>query len=111
MDGYSLETGDSVHAEEVALAKAEQLAIEVTGATLYSSLEPYSVRLSGKRSCTSRIIAAGIRKVVFAMREPPTFVTCEGLAQLRAAGIEVVEIPDLAARVAQVNQHLPFERG
>lgn len=108
--GFSLELGERMHAEEVALQKALEAEQDLSRATMYSSLEPCSVRLSGKQSCSSRIIASGIRRVVFAMREPSTFVYCEGTEQLEESGIEVVEIPALAVLVATVNSHLPFDR-
>jgi hypothetical protein len=43
---------------------------------------------------------------VFAMRKPPTFVDCCGAELLAAAGVEVVELPDYAARVRAVNRDL-----
>jgi len=90
--GYSRELGPHWHAEEVALSKAAGIAL--TSATLYSSLEPCSTRKSRPVSCTQLIIEAGIPRVVFGMREPPTFVDCCGAELLAAAGIEVVELPD-----------------
>jgi hypothetical protein len=35
------------------------------------------------------------------------FAAGDGAEQLRAAGVEVIEIPDLAARARAVNAHLP----
>jgi diaminohydroxyphosphoribosylaminopyrimidine deaminase/5-amino-6-(5-phosphoribosylamino)uracil reductase len=43
---------------------------------------------------------------VIAWREPDIFVTCEGVARLTAAGIEVVELPEFAADARAVNSHL-----
>jgi diaminohydroxyphosphoribosylaminopyrimidine deaminase/5-amino-6-(5-phosphoribosylamino)uracil reductase len=93
------------HAEEAALHKLPALA--AAGATLYSSLEPCGRRASGKPPCTERIIAAGIGRVVIAWREPPVFVPdpC-GVEVLTAAGVAVVELPELAAAAAAVNAHL-----
>jgi pyrimidine deaminase RibD-like protein len=102
--GYSRELGEHWHAEEVALAKAAD--VSLTGATLYSSLEPCSLRKSRPLSCTQLILDAGIPRVVFAMREPPTFVDGCGAELLAAAGVEVVELPDYAARVRAVNRDL-----
>jgi len=69
-------------------------------------LEPCSVRASRPRSCTEWILRAGIPRVVFAWREPSLFVDCEGAELLRAAGVEVVEVPALAELVRAVNAHL-----
>src|SRR5437867_2983690 len=69
--GYSLELGPGWHAEEVALSKAAEAGLDLRGGTMFTSLEPCSVRLSGKRPCTEHLLAAGIRRVVFALAEPP----------------------------------------
>lgn len=104
--GYSRETDDSVHAEEVALRRALDQGIDLRDATLYSSVEPCSVRLSGKTPCVERIVNCGIRRVVFALREPPTFVTCRGCETLRERGVEVLVLEDYADEVARINEHL-----
>jgi diaminohydroxyphosphoribosylaminopyrimidine deaminase/5-amino-6-(5-phosphoribosylamino)uracil reductase len=104
--GYSRETDRHAHAEEVALARLGPATESRSGATLYSSLEPCSARRSRPQTCTDLIVRAGIGRVVIAAREPPVFVDCAGVELLRAAGIEVVEIADLADRVCAVNAHL-----
>ena len=76
------------------------------GGTLYSSLEPCSRRRSRRHTCTELILAAGIARVVFALREPPLFADCDGAELLARAGVEVVELPALAAEVRAVNAHL-----
>ncbi len=104
--GYSGETDPHDHAEEVAIAKLGDA--DVTGATIYSSLEPCSSRASRAVSCTRHILDAGIPRVVFAWREPNLFVDCVGAETLRAAGREVRELPDLAPLVKATNAHLPL---
>ncbi|HEY0448026.1 dCMP deaminase, partial [Actinophytocola sp.] len=104
--GYSRELDDTGHAEENALAKLDPADPRLPGATIYSSLEPCSRRKSRPRTCTELILAAGITRVVFALREPPTFVDGEGAELLAAAGVEVVEVPDLADEVREVNRRL-----
>lgn len=95
------------HAEESALDKLESNDERLRTATLYSSLEPCTRRRSRPRTCTELIISAGIRRVVIAWREPPIFVPdAHGAGALRAAGIEVVEYPELAAAAAGVNAAL-----
>ncbi len=105
-EGYSRETGPAVHAEEVALTKARDLRINLQGATLYSSLEPCGQRLSGHTACVDRIIEAGLAKVVYALNEPPLFVKATGAHKLKAQGITVVAMPELAVMVKKINQHL-----
>jgi riboflavin-specific deaminase-like protein len=109
--GYSRETGPSVHAEEVALAKIDPADPRLAGATLYSSLEPCRVRASRPTPCAELIIAVGLRRVVIAWLEPPVFAPGGGAALLREAGITVVEVPGLAAEARAVNAAVLSEQG
>ncbi|HEU5433885.1 MAG TPA: bifunctional diaminohydroxyphosphoribosylaminopyrimidine deaminase/5-amino-6-(5-phosphoribosylamino)uracil reductase RibD [Thermomicrobiales bacterium] len=83
------------HAEIEALAVAGSRA---AGATMYVTLEPCCHH--GKTPpCTQAVIAAGIRRVVAAMRDPFPAVSGGGFAELAAAGIEVVSgVQEEAAR-------------
>lgn len=105
-EGYSRENDPHVHAEESALAKIDPADPRLASAVLLTSLEPCSKRASRPVTCTEWILRSGIRTVVFAWREPDLFVDCEGAELLRAAGVEVIEVPELAALVKQVNAHL-----
>ena len=102
--GYSRETSPQDHAEEAALAKLHQA--DLGEATIYSSLEPCSARASRPKTCTQLILEAGIGRVVFAWSEPPVFVACDGVALLRAAGVTVVQFPELAEAARRPNLHL-----
>lgn len=104
--GFSRELGPNYHAEQVALEKAREAGNDLARATLYTSMEPCSVRGSGLRPCTARILDAGIRRVVFAMREPSAFVEGHGAEVLQLAGVEVIELRDEAAAVAEINAHI-----
>ena len=104
--GYSRDSDPRIHAEESALARLAGRGVDLTGATIYSSMEPCSVRKLRRLSCTGLILAAGIRQVVFALREPPIFVICRGAELLRDSGVEVIEIADLDHLVLDVNVHL-----
>ena len=104
--GFSREYDAAVHAEEAAIGKLPT-GLELDTATLYSTLEPCSRRASRAVSCTEHILAAGIGRVVIAWREPPLFVPdCQGVALLVAGGVDVVELPELAAEARAVNAHL-----
>lgn len=103
------------HAEEVALAKLTRGSgpldqhrddPRLRSATVYTSLEPCSPRASRPLSCTDHILAAAIPRVVLALREPALLAVCDGADRLRAAGVEVVELPELADQVRAVNAHL-----
>lgn len=108
--GYSRETDPQVHAEESALAKVDRADPRLTTATIYSTLEPCSQRKSRPTSCTQHILDAGIPRVVIAWREPSLFVAdCQGQEMLTAAGVEVIEMDDLAAEARAVNAHLHLD--
>jgi diaminohydroxyphosphoribosylaminopyrimidine deaminase/5-amino-6-(5-phosphoribosylamino)uracil reductase len=108
--GYSRETGP-VHAEEAALAKVATDDPRLRTATLYSTVEPCSQRASRPRPCAQLILAAGIPRVVIAWREPSLFVAdARGVELLTAAGVTVVELPDLAGEALAANAHLPLGR-
>jgi len=105
--GFSRENDPVVHAEESALGKLSPDDPRLAGATIYSSLEPCTQRKSRPRTCTRLIIAAGLRRVVFAWREPSLFVAnADSRELLEQAGIEVTELPELAAAAAAPNRHL-----
>lgn len=101
--GHSREAEPTEHAEEAALRK---VAAVPAGTVLYSSLEPCGQRKSRPVPCAQLIVAAGIRRVVYALREPSLFVPGDGDELLREAGVEVVELPELAGAVREVNAHL-----
>jgi pyrimidine deaminase RibD-like protein len=105
-EGYSRRDDPHDHAEESALADLGDGWRAPSGTTVYSSLEPCSARASRPRTCTELILAAGIERVVFAWREPSIFVDCAGAELLGAAGVEVVELPNLASEVRAINAHL-----
>jgi diaminohydroxyphosphoribosylaminopyrimidine deaminase/5-amino-6-(5-phosphoribosylamino)uracil reductase len=102
-EGYSRESDQHVHAEESALAKLAGTPASLADATIYSSLEPCSIRKSRPRTCTRLILDAGIRRVVFALREPPLFTDCNGVELLREGGVEIIEISELGPLVRDVN--------
>jgi diaminohydroxyphosphoribosylaminopyrimidine deaminase/5-amino-6-(5-phosphoribosylamino)uracil reductase len=82
--GHTLPPGGP-HAEVVALREAGARA---RGATLYVSLEPCS-HYGRTPPCTDALIAAGVREVYAAVRDPYPEVDGRGIGLLRAAGIEV----------------------
>lgn len=77
-------SGGRVHGEEIALAAAGDRA---AGATAYVTLEPCARRSAGGLSCSERLIAAGVARVVIACANSSVFAAGEGARQLQAAGV------------------------
>ncbi len=73
------------HAEIVALRAA---GAKARGATLYSTLEPCNHH-GRTPPCTEAIIAAGIRRVVYASSDPNPLVDGQGHRRLVQAGLDV----------------------
>ena len=105
-EGWSRMREPHDHAEEAALRSLGPGWRAPAGTTVYSSLEPCSARASRPLTCTELILAAGVGRVVFAWREPALFVDGAGAELLAAAGVEVVEVPELAAAARAPNHHL-----
>lgn len=117
--GHSRELPGNMHAEEVAFAKLRAAAaargVRVAdllgpGATLYTTMEPCGVRLSGKTPCSTRALDAGVGRVVYAIAEPPVFVVHTlGLGHLADAHVPVsrlhADAPSVARSLA-ANAHL-----
>ena len=82
------------HAEAIALEQAGDAA---RGATLYTTLEPCSHH-GRTPPCADAVVAAGVARVVAGARDPNPLVDGRGIERIRADGIEVELLDDLAAR-------------
>jgi diaminohydroxyphosphoribosylaminopyrimidine deaminase/5-amino-6-(5-phosphoribosylamino)uracil reductase len=83
-EGWHVRAGEA-HAEAAALATAEGRA---RGATAYVSLEPCNHQ--GRTApCTDALIAAGVARVIYGLKDPNPRVSGAGEERLRGAGIEV----------------------
>jgi diaminohydroxyphosphoribosylaminopyrimidine deaminase / 5-amino-6-(5-phosphoribosylamino)uracil reductase len=82
------------HAEAIALEQAGDAA---RGGVLYVTLEPCSHH-GRTPPCADAVVEAGVARVVVGARDPNPVVDGRGLQRLRAAGVEVELLDDLAAR-------------
>ncbi|HEY0649252.1 bifunctional diaminohydroxyphosphoribosylaminopyrimidine deaminase/5-amino-6-(5-phosphoribosylamino)uracil reductase RibD [Phenylobacterium sp.] len=76
--------GGRPHGEENALTAAGEAA---RGSTAYVTLEPCAKRSSGGVSCSERLVAAGVVRVVIAAPDSSIYAGGEGSRRLQAAGI------------------------
>ena len=99
------------HAEIEALRDAERRGHRARGATLYVTLEPCCTH-GRTPPCTEAIIAAGIRRVVVAARDPNPKHAGRGYKLLRRAGLEVLHglLADEAARLNESFNHWIVQR-
>jgi diaminohydroxyphosphoribosylaminopyrimidine deaminase/5-amino-6-(5-phosphoribosylamino)uracil reductase len=96
------------HAEVIAL---EAAGARAKGATAYVTLEPCA-HTGRTGPCADALVAAGVSRVVAAMRDPFPQVDGAGFDRLRAAGIEVgAGLMEAQARALNVGFLSRIERG
>ncbi len=99
-EGFHERYGET-HAEVNAL---QDCRVHPESATMYCTLEPccFSDATKHQPPCTDAIIRSGIRSVLVAQIDPNPKVSGRGVAQLRAAGVNV-EVGVLSRRAALLN--------
>src|SRR5215218_10228223 len=85
--GHTQEAGGA-HAEVMALRDAAGRGVDVRGATVYVTLEPCSHH-GRTPPCADALVDAGVGRVVVAVGDPNPVVAGQGVARLRAAGVDV----------------------
>lgn len=102
--GYSRELLGNTHAEECCLLKYNGSGQNLI---LYTTMEPCSRRLSGKKSCTDLIIESGIQTIIIGALEPTVFIeNCEGVKLLTNSGRIVKIMNNMQQACLNMNQHL-----
>ena len=101
-ESYRGETGEGRHAE---FGLLDALAsVDLSGATLLTTLEPCSRRNHPKRPCAEQLIDRGISTVFIGLYDPNPLIYREGWRLLRDAGISLRDFaPELRAEIAADN--------
>ncbi|MBV9889573.1 MAG: bifunctional diaminohydroxyphosphoribosylaminopyrimidine deaminase/5-amino-6-(5-phosphoribosylamino)uracil reductase RibD [Rhizobacter sp.] len=99
--GHTQHAGGA-HAEVMALADAATRGADVRGATVHVTLEPCSHH-GRTPPCADALAAAGVGRVVIALRDPNPLVSGAGATRLAAAGIAVDWCDAAAAPSRELN--------
>lgn len=103
--GYRGETGEGRHAEFCALKKINDDVdnVDLSGCTVYTTLEPCSQRKASKKACADRLIKGNVARVVFGMADKDESVY--GHVSMSEAGIEIGLFPqDLTQELQTLNK-------
>jgi pyrimidine deaminase RibD-like protein len=99
--GHRGESGEGDHGEYCALKKLNEEDLQES--TVYTTLEPCTERNLPKKSCTERLIASNVERVVSGM--PDKDETVYGHSTLVEAGIEIDFFPpDLMQELLAINK-------
>ncbi|KAI9295624.1 hypothetical protein K502DRAFT_211123 [Neoconidiobolus thromboides FSU 785] len=104
--GYSREIEGNTHAEECCFLKLNDQQINYNQCTIYTTMEPCSERLSGKKPCLNWILEKGVKRVVCGIKEPDNFVNCNSTNLLLDNNITVIYLDGFQDLCLQPNSHL-----
>lgn len=88
ISSYKGEIKDAIHAEEGAIIKANDADIDLSGSTVYTTLEPCSHRVN-KASCSDLLIASKVSSVFIGSYDSNPAIYRKGWKKLRDAGIDL----------------------
>lgn len=101
-ESYRGRTGKGQHAEYGLLQELE--GVDLTGATVFTTLEPCSRRGTGKRPCAEWLVERGVSTAYIGMYDPNPEIYREGWRCLRDHGIELRDYPSgLRAELSKLN--------
>ena len=100
---YSDETKEKGHAEELAIKRSKK---DISGATIYTTMEPCGFGPSNRTSCSNLIISSGIKRVVYGVKDPEVKIPCNGIEKLKEAGIEVFHLKELEKSCREITPSL-----
>ena len=100
--GYRGQSGEGNHAEFGVLQGLEST--DLTGAIVFSTLEPCSKRNHPKIPCANRLAEAGVSDVYIGIYDPNPIIYRQGWKILRDAGVQLHDFPaDLRDEIAVDN--------
>ncbi|MBQ6919038.1 MAG: bifunctional diaminohydroxyphosphoribosylaminopyrimidine deaminase/5-amino-6-(5-phosphoribosylamino)uracil reductase RibD [Synergistaceae bacterium] len=95
------------HAEIEALNDAQAHGEDVTGSTVYVTLEPCS-HYGKTPPCAQRLVKEKVKEVFIAMRDPNPKVNGKGIEILRKSGIKVTELSEFEDEAKFLNKGFVF---
>jgi pyrimidine deaminase RibD-like protein len=97
--------GESARHAEFELIEQKLKDTPAAGSTLYTTLEPCTVRNPPKQPCAEWILDRRIYRVVIGMLDPNQRICGKGIQRLREGGVQVdLFPPDLMAQVEEMNR-------
>lgn len=89
--GFRGMNGLGRHAEFAALETIPGL--DIAGCTVYTTMEPCTIRRPPKRPCVDLLTERRVSRVIIGMLDPNPAITGRGLLRLREAGVDVSLFP------------------